>query len=223
MIMLNPSVATARLEPCSLTIGTSNRLLSAAATPASKNASRKGTPKCSVALRKHRRRCRRTRLARATAARHADEKLKPKREDRADERDAEDVQPVAIGLRQKGTATKAPRTSTLIAARFHGTMLRSCARRVSKIPDGASSRIAINSDHADRVFVGRRNQDAGKSFDQAESEPAQHRAGQTAKPPSVAATNALMPKRKPILNDAKNSEPSNTPAAPAITPATRKV
>ena len=48
MMMLKPSVATARLEPCSLTIGTNSRLLSAAATPARTNASRNGMLKCKV-------------------------------------------------------------------------------------------------------------------------------------------------------------------------------
>ena len=47
-MMLNPSVATARLELGNFTIGTSSRLLIAAAKPAIKNANTKGTPNRSV-------------------------------------------------------------------------------------------------------------------------------------------------------------------------------
>ena len=47
-MMLNPSVATARLDLGSFTMGTSSRLLIAATRPAASNARPNGTPRCRV-------------------------------------------------------------------------------------------------------------------------------------------------------------------------------
>ena len=71
--------------------------------------------------------------------------------------------------------------------------------------------MAIKSAIADRVFVGGRNDAPTVSISRRQVPPSIAPV-RLPKPPIVAATNALMPMRNPMLNEAKNNEPSNTPA-----------